>query len=488
MLLSENELKDLEAEFLNPKNKRTTEENMAYIKSKWLYDLSYFSSEFLEENGYIINDVRVEDWPHFKEIWDALNSGEDINLIIARWHAKTTSVLIWILHSICYGIVKNILYIANSDLGSKGIGKIRGELETNQNLILYFGNLVPTNSDDVKDKSLKKWRDKELEFTNGCHLQTLSPWQKVRWQRPQKIIFDDPQDNKEVKNKRIVDEFNTRVFTSLYNTLLPWGSMVAIGTIIGNLCLVKHLRDVKRWKTIEKQACDDNFENILWEKMRSKESLYERCYGHIEIDTEWVEYRAWGIWLANFNQEYRNMPLSFTNGIIREERCLPIKKEDLPEKFDRKMLSIDPASTDGKTSDFTGAVSVAFAWHDIYALKSRGVKLSPLKNEEYIKNRYTAEVSDYVLKEDNIERGMAQHLKEKNVNVHTVIAKGDKGERLSAISIQLELGYVHFVVGECDNLIYQLTHYPEVENDDEMDAFVHALSEKKQRAVWIRSF
>lgn len=55
------------------------------------------------------------------------------------------------------------------------------------------------------------------------------------------------------------------------------------------------------------------------------------------------------------------MPLSFTNGIIREERCLPIKKEDLPEKFDRKMLSIDPASTDGKTSDFTGAVSVAFA-------------------------------------------------------------------------------------------------------------------------------
>lgn len=106
-----------------------------------------------------------------------------------------------------------------------------------------------------------------------------------------------------------------------------------------------------------------------------------------------------------------------------------------------------------------------------------------MKNEEYIKNRYTAEVSDYVLKEDNIERGMAQHLKEKNVNVHTVIAKGDKGERLSAISIQLELGYVHFVVGECDNLIYQLTHYPEVENDDEMDAFVHALSEKKQRAV-----
>lgn len=49
----------------------------------------------------------------------------------------------------------------------------------------------------------------------------MTKGQAVRGQRPTKIIFDDPQENKDVMTKAIVDKFNTRVFSSLYNTLLP---------------------------------------------------------------------------------------------------------------------------------------------------------------------------------------------------------------------------------------------------------------------------
>jgi hypothetical protein len=94
-------------------------------------------------------------------------------------------------------------------------------MENNEFLITGFGNLVPINSDDMKDKRLKRWKQQQLEFLNGVFLATMTKGQAVRGQRPTKIIFDDPQDNKDVLNKSIVDKFNNRVFSSLYNTLLP---------------------------------------------------------------------------------------------------------------------------------------------------------------------------------------------------------------------------------------------------------------------------
>ncbi|MDR0607086.1 MAG: hypothetical protein LBG52_01750 [Candidatus Peribacteria bacterium] len=60
-----------------------------------------------------------------------------------------------------------------------------------------------------------------IELTNGTTLKTMSKGQPVRGQRPSCIFIDDPQENKDVQSKQIVDKFNERIFTSLYNTLLP---------------------------------------------------------------------------------------------------------------------------------------------------------------------------------------------------------------------------------------------------------------------------
>ena len=59
------------------------------------------------------------------------------------------------------------------------------------------------------------------------------------------MIIDDPEENKDVKNKRIVEEFRDFVFTTVYNMMLPGGNMVVLGTIVGELCLVEHLRHKK---------------------------------------------------------------------------------------------------------------------------------------------------------------------------------------------------------------------------------------------------
>lgn len=114
-----------------------------------------------------------------------------------------------------------MVYVASKNLGEKGLGKIRRELEINKKINYIFGNIVPTNSDDKKDKRLNKWRQKELEFLNGSYIETVTRGQPIRGARPREIIMDDPQDNKDVKNPSMAREFLEWAFTSLYNVLLP---------------------------------------------------------------------------------------------------------------------------------------------------------------------------------------------------------------------------------------------------------------------------
>jgi len=125
------------------------------------------------------------------------------------------------LHALVYRKEKGILYLASTELGQNGVGKIRGELETNDLLIEVFGNLVPSNSDNVKDKRLKRWRQKELQLLNNTYLKTVTKNEPIRGQRFTRILVDDPEENKDVTNKKNVKKFQNYVFTSLYGTLMP---------------------------------------------------------------------------------------------------------------------------------------------------------------------------------------------------------------------------------------------------------------------------
>jgi hypothetical protein len=66
-----------------------------------------------------------------------------------------------------------MLYIASMNLGERGIGNIRKELETNETLRQVFGELVPHNA-TPQEKKLKKWRQKELELLNGSYVSTAT--------------------------------------------------------------------------------------------------------------------------------------------------------------------------------------------------------------------------------------------------------------------------------------------------------------------------
>lgn len=96
-----------------------------------------------------------------------------------------------------------------------------------------------------------------LQFQNGIEIETVSMGGTIRGKRPTLIVVDDPQENKDVLNKAITDKFNYWFFSSVYNTLDDSGRCIVVGTVVGSLCLVQHLKEHSDFHLIEYQAVID---------------------------------------------------------------------------------------------------------------------------------------------------------------------------------------------------------------------------------------
>jgi predicted phage terminase large subunit-like protein len=467
-------------EKLDPISSELSEaEYLHYAYSKGFYDKTFFSDYFLSEWKTHNKTGKFIYTPEFhQEIWEKLDLGINLNIIIARGHGKTTAILIWIIHALLYQIESSILYIASEGLGKKGIGRIKTELESNRAIIKVFGRMRPTNVYKKEGDDGKRWTMSLLQLSNGTVVETKSAGQKIRGDRPTKILFDDPQENKDVENREIVAKFNQWAFTSLYNTLLPGGSMCALGTIIGNLCFVKYLRDEMKWFTVEYQACDQNFENVLWKGMWNKESLIRRRDGGPILDKKGVTIgHEKGIGPTFFNQEFRNIPLNKEDNAIKEYwiRYWAV----LPDAFDYTLMAVDPASSEKETKnkDFTGIAIVGVIGNKYYILYCDGVKLSSIDLRKKMLSVYEKFNVDAVIYEKNKEETLGLLMREMGMNVHMHHAHKDKMTRLLKQQSKFEQGNVYFPSdGSSEEVVYQLTNFPDVKHDDQMDSVVYCLS------------
>jgi len=102
-----------------------------------------------------------------------------------------------------------------------------------------------------------------------------------------------------------------------------------------------------------KSACDENFGNLLRPEKRSVEMLKRKL-------------KKMGT--ASFNQEYRHIPMVSGERLVKEAW---IKYwESIPKKFDRVIMSIDPAVKDGEANDFTGVCVVGVKGDKVFELYS----------------------------------------------------------------------------------------------------------------------
>jgi len=290
-------------------------------------------------------------------LWEGCSSGEDVLAIIARDHAKTTAVskmlTLWLT---LFEEEKSILFLMSKGLGEEVLGAIREELEQNKSIKAIWGVLVPV--DDKTDRGTKKWRQRELQLLNGVELKTITRGEPIRGRRPTKVIVDDPQEDKDVKNPVIAAEFYSWVFTTVYPTISPGGSMVVLGTVISDNCFVSMLKAqalIKQFRLIEYPAILDfdpekdiefyyEGERLrvrflrgrpLWPAKWSIKKLEERCEKMMEDGKD----------IRKFKQEYLNVPFDIASAPVfsGQYNFVVIPPIEIIEGGTQYFREIDPA-------------------------------------------------------------------------------------------------------------------------------------------------
>ena len=135
-----------------------------------------------------------------------------------------------------------------------------------------------------------------------------------------------------------------------------------------------------------------------------------------------------------------------------------------------------------KKNDFTGICVIGVIGYKKYVLYSKSVKLSPRKLEQFIINVNDKFEPNEIVKEGNIEAKLTEDLKARGLPIEDVWTHNDKYTRLLGISGLIEVGDTYFLNKGQDNLIEQITNYPDTEHDDEQDAFVIGMTRAQQ---WI---
>lgn len=439
----------------------TFEEKKQYIYSKGLYDKEFFWNVFLPH-------WKTVKWPILHdEIYKALWWKVNTCVICPRWHWKTTTLLIDIIHSLVYTIYGSQLYIASAWLWAESLWKIKYELETNQLIHEVFWNLVPKKATIEEDKITwtKKWREKLLELTNWESIETLTKWNPVRWKRPKRIIVDDLDENKDVMNPKMVEKTRIWFFTSLYNTLLPWGKIVILWTIVGNMCMVKYIKDTKNWNVIEYQAINNG--KALWPELWSLDELEKR---KAEIGS------------TLFNQEFMNIPLQSENTVIKEEH---IQYFDYTwELFDAVIIWVDPAISEKTNSDDFAIVVTGHRWANKYVIEAKALRWKdkdPFKATLSVKHLYEKYSANKVVVETiAFQQVMSKLFKWQAMATTEINSSRDKVTRLMEHQWDFEQWQVFFNRAWTRELVEQLLMFPDVEHDDLVDAMVYSFKHKKR--------
>lgn len=183
----------------------------------------------------------IYDSPEFhNDMIDSRSKGNTCDLFF-RGAGKTTMLICHDIYDICYARhtgKKEIMTVSTDKMIKKIVKNIRVEFEANELIRWVFGEMVPSQKTIER---AKMWNNRVLHFRNGVQYHGISKGSTVRGMRPNKVNIDDPQDEKDVRNADIADEFYWWVLTSVTNTLDRGGTIHITGTDLGERSLVRKI-------------------------------------------------------------------------------------------------------------------------------------------------------------------------------------------------------------------------------------------------------
>lgn len=430
-------------------------------------NLEFFCLYFLQDTYLPKEDNAAA--PHSKvheELWSDIQESiigdgyNQLGRILPRGTGKSvfgnTGPVIWV-HA--YGHLKYTLIC--SDIGStaeKFIADIKNQFLENDYIKSAFGVLL-----DDKDKRFK-CNTQELELTNFSKIEAIpsaSPMRgrKYRNRRPELIILDDYQSESDVKTieareskwKRFSDDVKFAIQKPLYRSgkLVKKGTvMIALGTLQHKECFYSRLMKQPTWKfRNEKGVLIDNideyfrsglwlkFKEILFNSKKYKDTALDYAKEFYFQNEDKMQYKL--LWQEFWScldmaiQYYEN-PSSFKQEVQGDvdsigqkwfKTVATEKREEIEtHRFIRTMLLVDPASTNGKKSDYSAFLVGSQADNNLkYARKAELAKINARTDfDKYVDHmiKLLKEYGDitHVYIEKNTFNGADANLLENKIN------------------------------------------------------------------------
>jgi predicted phage terminase large subunit-like protein len=306
-----------------------------------------------------------------KQWWElCTSSSPQVAIAAPRRHGKSTAVThAYVLAAVLFRERKFVVIVSDTETqASLFLNDIKEELSNNEDLIELFG---------VKQLKKDTETDVIIEFTDGytAKIMVRGAEQRVRglkWPqksvtlRPDLIVCDDLEGDEQVMNKDRREKFRKWFFGALLPCLSKTGICRVVGTVLHLDSLLNRLlpEDSSKssileplrtysinprapWKSVRYRAHDEDFSNILWPDMWSKEALQDVRQGFVDQGIPEV-----------YSQEYLNYPIDEATSYFKRDDFLEIPKFELTAIKEREKAlvyyaAVDFAISQGERSDFT---------------------------------------------------------------------------------------------------------------------------------------
>ena len=312
-------------------------------KRRARYDKEYFCQTYLPHYFYT-------DFADFHDEWVELTEIEDELVLVAapREHAKSTIFTFGNpLHAICYELKHFIIPI--SDTADQATGftvPMRLELEENPRIRHDFGDLRG-----------RRWRDSDFVTSTNIRVLARGRGDKIRglkWKqwRPDMVIVDDFENDKNVRNPRLVEEGMDWLLTAVLGSLKEPFSMLMVGNIFAPKSILAQFIDEKdvdeetgeeRPRYISRvYAAEDEHGNPLWPAAWPKERLAKRR-------------RLMGT--IRYNREMLNRCIDERNP-IQPHWFIYYRRPEIVERELYVASFLDPSAKSGMANDYKAIVTV----------------------------------------------------------------------------------------------------------------------------------
>lgn len=295
------------------------------------------------------------------------------------------------------------------------------------------------------------------------------------------IIIDDPLKASDAKTKertRINDWYSENCYQRLNNK--NKGVIIVVMQRLHTDDLTGFLLDLKEdWEVLTLPAIAEDDEIFKLSNGHSyKRSAGGILHPQLESEQKLLQFKEnHGGYV--FAAQYQQKPASDSEALVRSDWLKPYYPHELPKRFSTIVQSWDTANKQDERADYSvgitfGVKKNAYYILDVFRKKLEFPELLKVIREK--KKEYKA--SNVVIEEAASGHAIVSALQREYMPLKPVKPKGDKFMRLAAVSGILESGIVHvpYDAPWLHDFILEVTRFPSVRNDDQVDALSQGLA------------